>query len=173
MNELELYDIYGMWHVPFWQRTWFTALYLSCLCILLAVAGLFLWRYYAHRKKQKVPYWAFLERDLEQLLLVAQSPTMHKAQVYTRLTYLLKGYVERRYNVPAVGKTDGEMATVLDQLPLDVHASETIKNIFKAGVCIKFGQEHIEQKDIVYHITCAQEFVKHTTRPNTSDTQHR
>jgi hypothetical protein len=156
--QLELYPIYGLWHVPFWQRSWFimvalvVALFLFSVCIYLILK-----RYRA--KKIILPSWQIAlnrlqELKAEELLL----PDMSE-RYYVHLTSLLKNYISDQFGVNVRSLTDDQMCAYIDQKIPYADYKEGLKRIFTAGLFIKFANQSAIEKQMIDDWQHAWQFV--------------
>jgi hypothetical protein len=109
----EFYDIYGVWHIPWWQQPLFKIIALAIGCFVLLVLVLYLIKRFTSRKKQLKP-WELAGRDLA-VLGDPDNINQHKAKIfYSRLTAIVKQYLCFRYGFDIMGKTDHEILMLLD-----------------------------------------------------------
>jgi hypothetical protein len=148
MAQNQLYDIYPTWHVPFWQTTWFFWLMMLIGSIILAalITGFIMWK-----RKYKKPKTAW-EQALSALNLLGQR-AMHpreSKEFYTQLTSILKRYLQERYEIPVMGKTDQELIASLESLDVLKDAPVLLQEVIEGSTIIKFanvqsGQERMHQ----------------------------
>ncbi len=139
---LELIDIYDITYNPWWLSRWFmgaliTVVVLGCLAVVF-----FLYRKY--RKKKAVAYWQKTIHDIQKL----NSYTYDDGQMfYLKLTELIKVYLQKRYAVHVVDKTDSELLEILKEnavFPKKVYA--TLQEIFEGVIVIKFAHQQAAQE---------------------------
>lgn len=146
--QLELYPIYGLWHVPFWQRSWFIiATVLVGLLLFGALVYLLVRRYTG--KKVSLPSWQIALNRLQEIkkngLL---SPAMSE-RYYVQLTQLLKEYISDQFGVDVRSLTDDQMCIYVDQKIPYTDYKEGLKRIFTAGVFIKFANQSAIEKQMI------------------------
>lgn len=143
---LEIYPIYGLWHVPFWQRP----LFLVVIVLLGSIVASFLmyraFKKYKSKKSQITPW----EKALTQLQHMKQQHMLskeHSERYYVALTFLIKEYITLRFHHDVLSFTDEQMYKHLEGQPLFREQKEQLKKIFGAGQLIKFANHHaIEQQ---------------------------
>lgn len=139
----ELYDIYGMWHVPWWQsRTFYAVL----IIIALALLGLLIWfalKRYAEYKSRLTP-WERAQRDLAQIS-ERYAGAQHSKEFYYALTAILKRYMHERYGFAVYDKTDSELVAYLATVDFPVELLEPLRSMLQSGITIKFAQGLAEQ----------------------------
>ena len=143
-----LADIYEMWHVPFWQTTWFKICYgLIVLFVIQLAIGLAAY-FINHRRKPKLTAW---QQAFEQLQRLAQKypATTDEARIYyTRLTHLLKQYIQKRYGRKLEGSTDNELIQQAQSHGLPEKASDCLREILEGAVLIKFARAEAREAQI-------------------------
>lgn len=155
--ELQLYDIYGLWHIPFWQRAWFKVSVFLLVCLLLGAAIYFLIKKYKQRLI-KLSAWQIAFNTLDALKLF-QNP-VQSARYYSELTNLLKIYISDRFGVDVRSLTDQQMCDYIDEhLAYDRH-KEGLKQIFSAGMLIKFAHHDALEKQMADDWQYAYEFIQ-------------
>ncbi len=155
---LELYPIYGLWHVPFWQRGWFiVAIVFGAVLLCTILLYLFFRSYRA--KKVVLPSWQIALNRLQEVkkngLL---SPNMSE-RYYVQLTSLLKEYMSDQFGVDVRSLTDEQMCSYIDQKIPYTDYKEGLKRIFTAGVFIKFANQSAIEKQMVEDWQHAYDFV--------------
>lgn len=161
LNKQGLYDIYGGWHVPFWQTKNF---YSAMVVLVVLLAGFGLWlliRWYRLRKSIK-PYWQVALADLDQLKQKNIATVAHGKEFYGHLTVILKKYLYRRYGVDGSAKTDAEFLTTMTQLNIVPDIMEELRSIAAGGTIIKFANEQAVQDQIEQDFRRAVSLIKRT-----------
>ncbi len=143
---LELYDIYGLWHVPFWQRTWFiVCMVLLVSALLFGVCYLLIKQYKA--KKPPIPAWKQALQRLQELKRTEMLKKEKSERYYVQLTKLIKEYMSDQFGTNIRSLTDQQMCAYIDERTLYNKQKEQLKQIFSAGELIKFAnQDAIEQQ---------------------------
>ena len=165
MQEQGFYDIYGMWYVPFWQRTWFVwtgAIIAAGIAILL---GWYVIKWYRTRNKQRVPYWQAALNELAALKQHNVATVEQGSAFYAQLTALLKQYLQQRYGFDVRSKTDDETIAVLERAQFNPQYLSQLKTILQGGLYIKFANVQAAQQQIEKDLLSAVHFIK-TTIPS-------
>lgn len=158
----QLYDIYPLWHVPFWQTSLFYTV-IAIIGIIFLISGI----YYFWKKRRKknatieVP-WQRALRELRALELKENSTKDDGKQCYFAMTEILKRYLHARFHLPVQGTTDDELVRYLKdskQLPELVDA---IHDIAQGCIYIKFANEQAMQEQIARHLALSITLVTQT-----------
>lgn len=144
--ELQLYDIYGLWHVPFWQRTWFKITVFLAICALLSVIVYFLIKKYKQRTVQ-LPAWQIALNALDALKI--WQTMQHRVRYYADLTTLLKNYISSRFGVDVRSFTDQQMCAYIDDHIAYEQHKESLKQIFSEGQLIKFAHHDAFEQQMI------------------------
>lgn len=162
LNEKGLYDIYTIWHIPFWQTRTFYIAVGTALCFLII---LFLWLFIRwYLKKRMVPKTSW-QRALEQLHSLQKKAYCTQDEgkhCYFAMTTILKTYFIDRFGYPLHGKTDEEMVDyflqITDQQPL----AQELKEVITGCLYIKFANEKAIQDIITQHLAQCCTIITHT-----------
>jgi len=158
----DFYDIFGVWHEPWWQRTAFKGFIIS----LISLIGL--WLIYVvlkkifTRKKYK-PCWeialAYLGNLSAQNILVSG-----KAKTfYFQLTGILKQYITERYGVAVLGSTEKEILAYLEeQVNFPKESLPLLRDIFDHARSIKFANEAALKEQIEQDLALGVRLVRET-----------
>lgn len=147
MDERGLYDIYGTWHIPFWQTNWFFLLCLAGAALLGAFFAWFVYRRYCNKNLAFTPYET-AQRGLKKL---ENKPITNKADaqaVYFELTSLLKHYIQNSLGYQVIGLTDSELINFLSEHYFPAQAYAPLKDICSGCQHIKFAQESVLNEQI-------------------------
>lgn len=155
---LQLYEIYGVWHVPFWQQIWFIVF--TSLLACFVCAGIIYLLFKRYRKNAKpLSDWQIALRQLDMLKNNNMLAPAMSERYYVYLTSLLKEYISARYAHDVHSLTDEEMVTYIEQLPLYTHYKEQLIKIFSAGLSIKFAHQYAVEQQMLQDWQHAYEFV--------------
>jgi hypothetical protein len=160
MQEQGFYDIYGMWHVPFWQKSWFLWSGIGLGVSLLSFITWYLVKKYRARKKVDLPYW---QEALNQLVTLKQRNIANVEQgslFYTHLTAILKHYIQLRYGFDVRGKTDAETIAVLERAQFDPSKLNQLKPILQGSLYVKFANAQAVQQQIEKDLQDTVDFIK-------------
>ena len=116
---------------------------------LMLIYGLY--RYYQHRKKLKeipeviVPPITRLPHEIaiQKLLELKQSRLWEKGDVkeyHVQLTFILREYLENRFNIPALESTSNEIIRDLKTSSLNADQLNTVDNILNIADWVKFAK---------------------------------
>ena len=162
LNEKGLYDIYPMWHVPFWQTMkFYITVGIAGLIILSGIIWLLI-RWY--RKKNAVPKTAW-ENALDALQFLQQKKYTSKEDgklCYFAMTSILKKYLATRFAYPLDGKTDEEMIVYLAKSTDQKALAQELKEIIDGCLYIKFANAQAMQENINKHLEQSCVIVKKT-----------
>lgn len=135
----EFYDIYGLWHIPWWQLPIVKIVGVGAAGILLLVLLLYILKKLTSRKK-RLSVWDVAKRDLEILGTPDMLNKLTAKIFYSQLTTVVKQYMCNRYGFDIVGKTDREILKFLDEqivFPRDL--MPIVDDIFGHASQIKFA----------------------------------
>jgi len=161
--EEKLHDIYDVWHVPFWQRSWFFWSVSACMIIMLIIIiGIVIKQYRFRKKNMVVTPW---DAALQSLILLQQEKVMTIEQggnLYAAITQILKKYLHQRYGFDIASKTDDEVIVYLEQNKFDSLLLCDIREIFEGSVYIKFAYVKVMQERIEKDLERSIAFIKAT-----------
>lgn len=144
-----LYENYGLWHVPFWQRDTFKmGLYIGAGFILFCLIALAIKKYVDYRKRKKLPLWDTALIQLTQLKKDHKVAAEHGKEFYAIVSSLIKSYFHDRFAYNIIGKTDDEVIQYLTNNHPDQAIVEDIKTVLQGGVIIKFANAQAAQEQI-------------------------
>lgn len=162
MDKNGLYDIYSVWHVPFWQTSWF---YWTMICLAIVLCVVLRWgayRWYGLRNKQPITPWQKALRSITKLQNKTYATQQEGKQCYFVLTTTLKQYLEERFAYPIAHKTDEEVAAYLEQQQLEQNIKKNVQEILRGCLLIKFANEQAVNEQIQKHLALAKETVVST-----------
>lgn len=143
LNEQNLYALYGLIHVPWWQtKVFFVILALgACAALGLAIAA---YRAYRKKKSRKQTPWEIAILELKAL---SQTPAMtdaHKSNIfYGQLWWIIKKYLSSRYGLFLNGVTESEMIVLLSkQEDFPRRYQPLVKEVFDRAVLAKFSNDN-------------------------------
>ncbi len=169
-NNLEqLHDIYSVWHVPYWQTSWF---FWGCTVAGTLTFILLFWafyRYFLKKKEMPIPYW---QQALNQITSLQKKQYRTKGDAkncYFVLTSVMKQYLHKRYDFPITAQTDNEAARYIEKQSLSNQLKNDLNGILKGCLLIKFANEQALEDQIRKHLDAAHLVVK-TTLPERKST---
>lgn len=158
MNELQLYDIYEHWHVPFWQTLWFRAGIIAGVLLTLCFFLVLLFRKYY--KKSALSSTQCALRDL-QLLQDKKIITREEAHAaYFSLTSTLKTFFQHHYNRPFESMSDYEMIANLRIYGMPVDQLILLEHIVNASLSVKYARENALHEDVMQAVSNSITIVK-------------
>ncbi len=132
----QLYDIYGLWHVPWWQAPWVW----YCLVVSgLLLVGWYVTRRIMMRRRAHTP-WGTALMALDTLKAQGLISVVYSKEFYTALTKIFKTYLQERYGLDVAGKTDDEVLELLERSPFPPDLLSPLRIIFKGSITIKFAK---------------------------------
>lgn len=161
MDENGLYDIYGTWHVPFWQTNLFFYVTIA-FGLLIALLMVFLVVYKLKKRAYKQLYWQKVLGELYQLrkLNIVSKPEGHRA--YCQLTDLIKWYCAHRFGQQAEGLTDDELIHFLGTQAVTQDELRAIALALAASGTIKFAGDQALREQFQEHVEVAIRFISAT-----------
>jgi hypothetical protein len=138
MDALGLYDIYGFYHVPFWQTGVFKyGISISLVVVLLTCICYFLYR----RRYKKIPETPLqiIHKELAALRLKIPIQKTYSAQWYAQLTYIIKRLLQLHGYNHCMSMTDDEIATIIRKKESCPDALLPIINLLHTAQDYKFN----------------------------------
>jgi len=157
----QLHDIYGMIHVPFWQKPIFYGLVfvLGLLVIILC------WYYFKGRRCQRSTHsWEQALYELKQLEGRGLADGNQQKLFYSELTRIIKEYLQKRFGISLTSKTDDELLMLSASLDITQEIRQGLQNILDGVVFIKFAQESAVRERMQRDLSAGKELVN-ATRP--------
>jgi flagellar biosynthesis/type III secretory pathway M-ring protein FliF/YscJ len=165
-NELQLYDIYEHWHVPFWQTPWFFWMATGCgIAVLVGISIWFLKKYYTG--KVLSPGQEALER-LKQLQKKGITTREDAQEAYFAITAILKKFFQAHYRLPFVGMSDRELIAALRNAGLPPEHIEKLEAVVDESVMVKYARQDALQENVSRAITESIYLITHALAPVTS-----
>ncbi len=158
-DERGLYDIYSVWHVPFWQTGWFVWGIVSILALLFTTAFYFLYRWYQNKNIMPITPWEKTLQTITNLQKNSYTTKEDGKKCYFILTKALKSYFENRYQFPISTKTDEEAARYLEEQLRDNTIKKVLQDILQGCLLIKFANEQAMEEQIKKHLDQASKIV--------------
>lgn len=164
LNDLGLYDIYGMYYVPFWQTDWFFWCILTIIAFFACGIILFFLRFYGRKKKIVTPWQKALAR-LDELVITEALPPNLVRDYYFILTEVVKVYMGERYVWDVVHLTDREFVEYIGQTSLDLTVKNAVKGLFENATMVKFADQKTVATILKDHIVSLRRII-YTTIPD-------
>ena len=157
----QLYDIYEMWHTPFWQTQTFLITALLFLLVFLGSGIVFLM--YLRKKKYKQKYW---ECTLAHIDALGERMNQKGAKhFYFELTSILKKYFHKRFGAETEAKTDQEFVTFLSTISFPASLHDDVQNIFSGSMYIKFANAQALDERMKRDFIASKNIIKKTIPP--------
>jgi len=151
LNEQGLYDIYSIWHVPFWQTKAFYYTVGSCIGIVLLMLTWGLIRWYRAKKIVPKTAWQLALDELHALQQKQYLSAEESKACYFAMTNIIKTYFIARFDYPLQGKTDDEVVQYL--LSTEHHAlAPALKEIMHGCQYIKFAHQTALHDTVMQHL---------------------
>lgn len=163
MNSNELYDIYETWHVPFWRTTWFYTIIGVCITFIILGIGVLLFFWYKRRPKKLIMPWEHALMMLASLHPEIVSSKEDAKKFYSKLTNILKVYVQERYAILAMSATDSEFIAHIERaslVPSDL--IDGLKELMNGAAAVKFADMAAMQEQMKVHVHLCKECVEKT-----------
>src|SRR5579885_440075 len=141
----ELYGIYPMWHVPFWQTTTFYVLMALIISALLVTVIIVLIRR-AKARKNKLMIWDKALQELQEMR--TQYDVTQAKEYYAVLSLILKKYLHGRYGYDVYSKTDQELLEYLATTPFPPALIAQLQSIVEGSVLVKFANAQAIQEQM-------------------------
>jgi hypothetical protein len=157
----QLHDIYGMIHVPFWQKPIFYVV----LCVLGILVIMLYWYYIRGPQRQRSAHaWEQALYELEQLERHGLSDGNQQKLFYSKLTRIIKEYLQKRFGISLTSKTDDELLMLSASLDITQEVRQGLQDILDGVVFIKFAQEAAVRERMQRDLSAGKELVN-ATRP--------
>jgi len=157
----ELYDIYGVWHVPFWQTKPFI-IGIWCVAILIALALLYLFVRFLKTRKRLLKPWEWANQELDALWKRRGFTREDGKRFYSQLTEIIKTYVEKRYGYQVLSATDIEFLAYMQDRNFEPALLEDLKQIFEGVQEIKFANLDTIPENIERDFALSKAFIAKT-----------
>ena len=110
IDERGLYGNYSLWHIPFWQTSWFKLAIISFVSFLGLVLLAFIIKKFWKRKKQpEITAWDYLLQKLVPYKETEFATKELAKDFYATVTFEFKHYLFKRYGYDVRNKTDEEV----------------------------------------------------------------
>ncbi len=151
-DKIELYDIYDLWHVPFWQtKTFLNVCYAIITCFVVLIAY-FVYKKWFRKKAIPLTSWEYALQELHDLKKIDYKTKEEGKQFYFKMTAILKNYFSARYLFDVEGKTDQELVSFLKEQDVHQECKECINEIAQGCIYIKFANQIAMQEQIKNHL---------------------
>jgi len=173
-KKIEFYDIYDYIYVPFWKRQGFL-ITMSVLLLLALAAGLFFCiRYYRKKQQQKVKITPW-DHALQQLQTLTPEDYQTKEDFknfYFTIASIIKRYLQKRFTLDIIEKTDKELIDYLKTLTLTTHKTKAVmfdsnivtdlETVLNGSLSIKFANEQALRETAAKDLTTIASIIEQT-----------
>jgi hypothetical protein len=160
LDELGLYDIYGIQNVPFWQKKWFMVLILVVVVLLIIVSTYALYHWYLSRKKIR-PFYEQALFDLAQLKKNQLVNSENAKNFYHHVTMIIKQYLFNEWRYDCLSYTDSELINFLQQSSDDIKLfTPEIVRLLQGSELIKFADDQVTDYYVLQDYQVASSFIK-------------
>ncbi|HEV2916438.1 MAG TPA: hypothetical protein VGW78_01700 [Candidatus Babeliales bacterium] len=154
-----LYDIYSVYHIPFWQQEWVIQAIAFSLSGILCIGALAI-AYIFYKKYQYIVYtdpWLLYLKNLELLYPKKVMTNAEIAFFYDKLTNLLKKYVYIQYSIAHYHVSDQEMHIKIQES----HNAllHFLLPIFEHSITIKFARMNADIAQVHTDYNIARDFI--------------
>jgi|GEM_PF-6112471 len=155
-SDMQIYDIYEVIFIPWWQQWWFLGI-LLILCILIGYFCVRLYKRYKYKKSLYVDFFASAQKELALLrIVVAQNSEKYDAQeLYDRLMNIFKIACKKYYHLDLSSKTIADYKRELENL--GIQKQELIEFLDAAETAL--FSKNVSQELLVQHLECMQNFL--------------
>jgi len=174
-----MYDIYDMWHQPWWQRTEFRYACIIFGIAILLLMGYMVIRWYRKRLSERIKSpWERALEDLEKLKPIALRSNndvdmingipVHQFSVlfYGQLSAILKRYLHDRFAYAIVNSTDWEIIAYLKALEVpeknEQEVMAQVVDVLQGGYYVKFAGQRVVTEQIERHFNMSIAVIKKT-----------
>jgi hypothetical protein len=141
INDRGLYDIYAMYHVPFWQtNAFFWAILIIIAAGTCGIIALFL-KYYWFRRKRIITPWQKALTLLDALVVAESLLPDDIKHYYFAMTDIMKIYIGERYRWDVTYLTDKEFVEFIVKSSLDSVSQKALCTVFNDATMIKFADQ--------------------------------
>ncbi|MDP3889148.1 MAG: hypothetical protein Q8Q25_01235 [bacterium] len=162
MDDRGLYDIYGIWHQPFWQTRTFLIIVLVLSGVLILGFFGFMLRWILKRRKKRLLPWQRALHELDRLKQQKMVTIEQAKQLYSGVSIVFKSYFHERYHFDLYGKTDQEMLFYLKQRDFPADLMRDIEQVLLGGQMVKFAGQRALQEVIERHFNICTTIIMRT-----------
>ncbi len=140
--------------------------------LLLLVAIVFFIFYYLRRRKEEKPLFKPLKpeeppyitalRELDKLKAQKLWQQKQIKEYYTRITYIIRWYIEKRFLIQALEQTSEEILLHIKQLGIDDINYVNLESLLNLADLVKFAKGEPDPEQNILHLENAYEFIKKT-----------
>jgi hypothetical protein len=145
--EDDIKDIKALWKLPFLLSDY----YAHILIVILILLILFIIYYYILRRKKGLPLFTHKEKPvlspydeaIQGLMKIKKEKIWQSGQIklyYSDMTYVLRNYIERNWNIPAIELPSSDIINKLHIIDIHNDSINHIKHILTIADLVKFAK---------------------------------
>jgi hypothetical protein len=158
-TDIPIYDLYDVWYTPWWCQRWFI---LFCIVTALIFITTIIWLLIKkYRTSVVITPWDAALRELAQINLAIYNGSIPK-EVYTRMSAVVRRYIEQRYGFVAQSSTDDEFCLLVQKLDLPQEIVAALTLLMNRSVTIKFGTASVTRTMMVHDAQSMETIIKKT-----------
>ncbi len=150
-EDRELYDIKEPMEAPF---NWWLIIAVVVAAVLMVVAIVIITKWLKRRKKsaglspeQKLSPYEFALLQLSEIKRDELWQNGRVKEYYSRLTDVMRLYMERQLNMPAMESTADEVAAMAYELKISKDLKKEVADLLELSVLVKYAKQTPGQKD--------------------------
>jgi len=169
-------DIKGVEKMPL---TLFEGILYSGILLLIAAIA-FLIFYYLKRRKQEKPFFKPLKpeepayitalRELDKLKAQKLWQQKQVKEYYTRITFIIRWYIEKRFSLAALEHTSDEVLIHIKKFDIDDINYSNLESLLNLADLVKFAKGEPDPEENILHLDNAYDFIK-KTKETTSEVE--
>jgi hypothetical protein len=137
--------------------------------ILVALIGYLLYRYLRRRKtngtvlkplKSEEPAYITALRELDKIKAQKLWQQKHIKDYYTRITYVIRWYIKKRFNIDALETTSDEILRHIKTENLDNINYVNLESLLNLADLVKFAKGQPDPEENITHLDNAYDFIK-------------
>jgi hypothetical protein len=159
----DFYEIYEYYYQPLWTTKPFKISILIIALTLLVTVIFFTVRYFIKKKQLAALFpWEWALVKLQKLLPQNCSTKNDFKKFYFELTFIIKNYLQKRYDWNTLDKTDQELIIYLENKNFDKPLLNNLKQMMEGAMEIKFANEYALKTQAETDLKLAYEIVEKT-----------
>lgn len=163
--EIKLYDLYDIWYEPLLAQRWFI---ITVIVVSLIIVSLLAW-FITKKLLAKKPLmpWQRALQAFERL----QNPEFIQAEksqeFYVQLSYILKEYLQERYQEALLDKTDQELIEFFQNRDVLKPFTEEMEQVLQGAVTIKFAKQSAARETMKRDVAACTAVIEKTKSSDT------
>ena len=160
---IDFYDIYEYYYIPYWQKTWFWVIVLFFIGLLLGLLIFYIW----YRRRRLITPWDWAFAELNKLTKKQMQTKDDIKRCYFDLTRIIKTYLTKRFGFQTQEKTDEELVAFLEKQKFDTNLIEMLKKTAQGAQWIKFANETALKAQIDQDVQAVRHLIEQTRHTET------